>query len=79
MEGFPYYFHVRAGNPVLKSPLYQQYNMLSIAQIAQLENGNGFKNLIDTISNIIQTNDNMPILWYLRNILKTAKELGIVN
>ncbi len=79
MEGFPYYFHVNAGNPVLKSPFYQKYNMLTLEQIGQLDDGQGFKTLVNEISAILQTNDNMPILWYLRNIYQTAKEMGIVS
>lgn len=79
MEGFSYFFHVRAGNAVLKSPLYQKYNMLTLEQIAQLNGGQGFKDLQNEMATMIQTNDNMPILWYLRTIYKTAKELGIVE
>jgi hypothetical protein len=76
MVGFPYYFHVNAGHPVLQHPLYLKYNVLSIAAIAQLDSGSGIKNLMNAMSLIMQTNDNMAILWYLRNLLKTATELG---
>ena len=76
MVGFPYHFHVNAGNPVLQHPLYLKYNVLSIDAIAQLNGGQGIKDLVTEISLIMQTNDNMAILWYLRNLLKTARELG---
>ena len=79
MVGFPYFFHVPNGSVVLQHPLYQRYNMLSIEEIAQLDGGQGFKNLTNTMASIIQTNDNMPILWYLRNLYKTAKELGVIE
>lgn len=79
MVGFPYFFHVPNGSVVLQHPLYQQYNMLTLEQIAQLNGGQGFKDLQNTMARMIQTNDNMPILWYLRTIYKTAKELGIVE
>jgi len=77
MEGYPYNFHVNAGNPILKHPYYQKYNMLTLAQIAQLDDGQGFKSLTNEIANIIVTNDNMPILWYLRSIYKLATDTGI--
>ena len=77
MVGFPYYFHVNAGHPVLKHPLYLKYNTLSLEAIAQLDGGNGFKNLINEMALIMQTNDNMAILWYMRTLKQTATELGI--
>ena len=77
MVGFPYYFHVNAGHPVLKHPLYLKYNTLSLEAIAQLDGGNGFKNLINEMALIMQTNDNMAILWYMRTLKETATELGI--
>ena len=77
MVGFPYFFHVNAGHPVLKHPLYLKYNTLSLEAIAQLDGGNGFKNLINEMSAIMQTNDNMAILWYMRTLKQTATELGI--
>ncbi len=76
MVGFPYFFHVNAGHPVLQHPLYLKYNVLSIEAIAQLDGGAGIKNLANAMSLIMQTNDNMAILWYLRNLHKTAKDLG---
>ena len=78
MVGFPYYFHVNAGHPVLQHPLYLKYNILNLEQIQVLP-PQGFKTLNAEISAIMQTNDNMAILWYLRNLWKTAKELGYVE
>ena len=75
MVGFPYYFHVNAGHPVLQHPLYLKYNVLSIEAIQLLDGGQGLKNLVNEISGIMQTNDNMAILWYMRNLFKTIKEL----
>lgn len=77
MVGFPYFFHVNAGHPVLQHPLYLKYNVLSLEAIAQLDGGNGIKNLINEMSAIMQTNDNMAILWYMRTLKETATELGI--
>jgi len=79
MVGFPYFFHVNAGHPVLMHPLYLKYNTLSLEAIAQLNDGSGFKDLENEMSLIMQTNDNMAILWYLRTLQKTAKELKIVE
>ena len=79
MVGFPHYFHVNAGHPVLQHPLYLKYNVLTIEEIGQLDGGQGFKNLMNAMALIMQTNDNMAILWYLRNLLKTGRELGYVG
>ena len=79
MVGFPYFFHVNSGHPVLKHPLYLKYNTLSLEAIAQLDGGNGFKVLINEMAGIMQTNDNMPILWYMRTLEKTARELEIIE
>ena len=78
MVGFPYHFHVNAGHPVLKHPLYLKYNVLNLNDIQNLP-PQGFKTLNQEISAIMQTNDNMAILWYLRNLYKTAKEMGYVD
>jgi hypothetical protein len=79
VEGFPYFFHVRAGNAVLKHPLYQKYNMLTLEQIQALNGGQGFKDLATEMTSMIMTNDNMPIMWYLRTLYKTAKEVGVIE
>jgi hypothetical protein len=79
MVGFNRYFHVNAGNPILKHPLYQKYNMLTLEQIAFLNDFKGFKDLASEIQSIILTNDNMPILWYLQSIYKAATDTGMVG
>jgi len=70
LVGFPYYFHVNAGNPVLEHPLYQKYNMLRLEDI---EDGA----VIQSLSAIIPTNDNMPIIWYLSSLLAVLKSLRV--
>ena len=79
MVGFPYFFHVNTGHPVLQHPLYLKYNTLSLEGIAQLAGNQGFKELENEMAQIMQTNDNMAILWYLRTLQKTAKELKIIE
>ena len=76
MVGFPQYFHVNAGHPVLQHPLYLKYNVLSIDEIAALDNFNGFKELSSTLNSIMRTNDNMPIIWYLSTLLEAGKLAG---
>jgi len=74
MVGFPYYFHVNAGHPVLQHPLYLKYNVLTVDQIAFT--GDGWKDVINEVSQIMLTNDNMAILWYMRNLLEIKQLLG---
>jgi hypothetical protein len=76
MVGFPQYFHVNAGHPVLQHPLYLKYNVLSLDEIGALENFKGFKELATEINRIMRTNDNMPIIWYLTNLLEAGKLAG---
>ena len=76
MVGFPQYFHVNAGHPVLQHPLYLKYNVLSIDEIAQLNDFKGFKLLQVEIASIMRTNDNMAIIWYLTNLLEAGKLMG---
>ncbi|MBL6731782.1 MAG: hypothetical protein ISP82_02395 [Candidatus Poseidoniaceae archaeon] len=52
---------------------------MTIQQVSELDGGQGFKNLINVIAGIMQTNDNMAILWYMRNLYKTGQELGYVG
>lgn len=78
MEGFGTYFHVRDGSKILQHPLYLRYNVLTPQQIADEDLGQGYKNLQTAMGGIMLTNDNMPILWYLRSILDIGKELGLV-
>jgi len=76
MVGFPQYFHVNAGHPVLQHPLYLKYNVLSIDEIAALNDFNGFKQLSNFLNQIMRTNDNMAIIWYLTNLLEAGKLAG---
>ena len=68
MAGFNTYFHVNAGDSVLKHPLYQKYNMLKFSDI---EKGAVSQDL----AQIFPTNDNWPIIWYLANIIN-IKTIG---
>jgi len=79
MVGFPQYFHVNAGHPVLQHPLYLKYNVLSLKEIAALGDFKGFKILQVEIAEIMRTNDNMAIIWYLTNLLEAGKLAGYYN
>ena len=68
MVGFPKYFHVNDGHPVLKHPYYQKYNMMKFSDI---EKGAVSADL----ATIFPTNDNWPIIWYLANIIN-IKTIG---
>ena len=76
MVGFPYYFGVPAGHPVLMHPLYLKYNTLTLQQIQDLDLGQGVKNLQAEINGIMMTNDNMAILFYLGNIIQQLRNVG---
>ena len=76
MAGYPRYFEVPAGSNIVKHPLYLKYNQLTIAQIGALDGNQGFKNLAVEMENIMVTNDNMGILWYLQNLFELGKLLG---
>ena len=62
MVGYPQFFQVPAGNSVLQHPLYLKYNVQKITSIdtASLKNDLG---------QVMATNDNMSIIWYLSNLL----------
>ena len=64
MVGYNSFFHVPAGSPILKHPLYLKYNVRTIGYIKQ----NMDTELISDIHSIMATNDNMGIIWYLRNL-----------
>ena len=76
MVGFATYFHVPPGHPVLQHPLYLKYNGYTPKQIADFNDGNGFKDLKTEMTNITFTLDNMAIIWYLRNLLALGEELN---
>jgi len=74
MVGFPYYFGVPAGHPVLQHPLYLKYNVLTLDDIIN-EDG-GILALRNTIRGIMLTNDNMAILYYLGNLVQQLRNVG---
>ena len=74
MVGFPYYFGVPAGHPVLQHPLYLKYNVLTLDDIINQEGG--ILALRNTIRGIMLTNDNMAILYYLGNIVQQLRNAG---
>ena len=76
MVGYPRYFQVPAGDAVLKHPLYLKYNGYSVYEIGQFEGGQGKKNLINEMENIMVNIDNMAILWFLQNLLELMNLLG---
>jgi hypothetical protein len=71
MAGFPYYFHVSAGNSILKHPLYLKWNIRTIEYV--YDNKTTLK---ADIFQVMATNDNMPILWYLMSLYRTVGDLA---
>ena len=71
MAGFPYYFHVSAGNSILKHPLYLKWNIRDIAYV-----DDNIAELKADIFRVMATNDNMPILWYLMSLYRTVGDLA---
>jgi hypothetical protein len=71
MAGFPYYFHVSAGSSVLKHPLYLKWNIRTIENVYDNK-----ATLKADIFQVMATNDNMPILWYLMSLYRTVGHLG---
>ena len=68
MVGFSTYFHVNASNPVLKHPLYLKYNIRTLEYIKT----NMDTEIANDLKGIMATNDNMAIIWYLRNVMIAA-------
>ena len=68
MVGFNTYFSVNAGNPVLKHPLYLKYNIRTLEYIKT----NMDTEIANDLKAIMATNDNMAIIWYLRNVMIAA-------
>ena len=80
MVGFPEFFHVNAGHPVLRHPLYLKWNTYTALQIEEnLSDAISWKKVKDDLVGIMLTNDNMPIIWYLRNILRIAEAGGLIE
>ena len=73
MVGFPEFFHVPAGHEVLKHPLYQKYNQQSIMSLMEIQNPINIVTLEQDLCSIMLTNHNWPIIWYLSNVLRTAR------
>ena len=71
MVGYPINFHVNAGSSVLKHPLYLKWNIRTIEYID--DNKAALK---ADIFQVMATNDNMPILWYLMSLYRTVGHLG---
>ena len=76
MAGFPAYFHVNAGHPVLQHPLYLKYNVMTFKQINDIPDG--FQDIKGALAQIMLTNDNMAIIWYLSNLLLRARQAGFM-
>jgi hypothetical protein len=68
MVGFPEYFDVPTGHIVLQHPLYLKYNTITIGDIDK-------EAVQNDLSNIMATNDNMGIIWYLSNLIEAKNRL----
>jgi len=68
MVGFSTYFHVNEGHPVLKHPLYLKYNIRTLEYIKT----NMDTEISNDLKTIMATNENMAIIWYLRNVMIAA-------
>ena len=80
MVGFPEFFHVPNGHKVLQHPLYLKWNTYTALQIEEnLSDAISWKKVKDVLVGIMLTNDNMPIIWYLRNLLNIAKAGGLIE
>ena len=71
MAGYPLNFGVNSGNSVLKHPLYMKWNMRQIGQINENK-----AQLKEDIFNVMATNDNMPIIWYLTSLYRIVADLA---
>ena len=71
MVGFPFYFHVNAGHPVLKHPLYLKYNTKTFEDIYDNYVKSG--ELDRDKKSIMATNDNGAIIWYLNWLSTMAR------
>lgn len=69
MVGFPEYFEVPAGHNILKHPLYLKYNTINIGTL-------DLESIQNDLSNIMATNDNMGIIWYLSNLIEAINRLA---
>ena len=71
MAGYPLNFVVNAGNSVLNHPLYLKWNTRTISTINSTK-----ETLKQDIFNIMATNDNMPIIWYLTSLYRIVADLS---
>jgi len=78
MVGFPEFFHVNSGHPVLQHPLYLKWNTYTALEIEESLSVT-WKQVKEDLTGIMMTNDNMPIIWYLRNILNIAKAGSLIE
>jgi len=69
MAGFSEYFSVNEGSPILKHPLYLQFNTINIGDL-ELET------LRNALAKIMATNENMGIIWYLSNLIEARNRIG---
>lgn len=69
MAGFSEYFRVNEGSPILKHPLYLKYNTITIGDIDK-------ESVQNDLSNIMATNDNMGVIWYLSNLIEAKNRLA---
>jgi len=69
MVGFSEYFRVNEGSPILQHPLYLKYNTITIGDIDK-------ESVQNDLSNIMATNDNMGIIWYLSNLIEAKNRLA---
>ena len=62
MAGYPQFFKVNDGNSILKHPLYLKYNVQKLTSIDTAS-------LKSDLGQIMATNENMGIIWYMSNLL----------
>ncbi len=80
MVGFPEFFHVNAGHPVLQHPLYLKWNTYTALQIEENESPLiSWEKVKADLSTIMMTNDNMAIIWYMRNLLNIGVASGMIE
>ena len=79
MVGFPQFFHVNDGHPVLKHPLYLKYNTSTARELEETPAGSRWQEVKQDLDTIMMTNDNMAIIWYLTNLLRIGRDTGNIE
>ena len=80
MVGFPEFFDVPNGHKVLQHPLYLKWNTYTALQIEENESPLiSWERVKADLSTIMMTNDNMAIIWYMRNLLNIAVASGMIE